>query len=515
LFTWPKSPRLLVVILVLVLWGVITHGTYAGSGDDLHYEIMAHSLAFDRDLDLANNYVNERNLAFGEHPDPTVHVGRGKDGRIRPLHDLGLPVLFVPYYMLAYELTRQIVQHVPASWLQRAKLNFRVTLRHLLSLAMIGITAWLGVTLFKVFVDISNNSARAFAWTVLLVVSPPLLSFSSLFFTEIVSAIVALLILLWIRRPSSGRFAALAAGAATGYVFLLHARNVGLFAGLLAVAVYRSRFWSDERMRRASFLGGVATLLLVRTAVTYHFWGTWVTTPDARFDIATPPVGESLTRLAGWLFDQEHGLLPYAPLYLLVPAGWLALWTRDHEFCVDLSVVMATYVGIMTVPLFNAHGWRGGWSPAARYLVPIAPMLGILAFSAAAYAPRLPAIARSILALQVALDVILWQHPKLLWNDGVGASALCRYLDGGTGRLSSYAPSLTTPIGFRTITVIVSIVIAWAVITALVKGSSATSVAGSRWCRRKVVLQPTSRHTYRSSSVTSSSGSRTTRVDSR
>jgi len=215
--------------------------------------------------------------------------------------------------------------------------------------------------------------------------------------------------------------------------------------------------------------------------VTHHFWGTWVTTPHARFDVATPVVGEGLTRLAGWLFDQEHGLLPYAPIYLLVPAGWLMLWRRNRQFCVELSVVVSIYVGVMAVPIFNAHGWRGGWSPAARFLVPVTPMLAILAFSAVAYTRPLPAIVMGIIALQVSLDVILWQHPKLLWNDGVGASALLRYLDGGTGRLSSYAPSLTTPIGFRTVTVIVGPVIVWAVITARVRRSSATSVAGLRW----------------------------------
>ena len=72
----------------------------------------------------------------------------------------------------------------------------------------------------------------------------------------------------------------------------------------------------------------------MRTAVKYHFWGTWLTTPHAGLgDVIgwQPFVTESATRLVGWLFDQEHGLLPYAPIYLLVPAGWLALWKRDRD----------------------------------------------------------------------------------------------------------------------------------------------------------------------------------------
>jgi len=471
----PKSPRLLVVILVLALWGLMTHGTYAGTGDDLHYEIMAHSLAFDRDLDLTNNYSASGSIAFGDDVDPSVHVRPGKDGRLRPLHDVGLPVLFTLYYAVAYKITEEIVEHVPGSWLQRAKLNFRVILRHLLSLAMIGITAWLGVTLFRVFTEMSNSPAKAFAWAALLVLSPPLLSMSSLFFTEILTAFVALRVFLWLRTPSTGRFGAVTAGAATGYLFLLHARNVGLTAGLLVLAAYRSRRWPDGRARLGSFLSGAAALFLVRTAVTFHFWGTWVTTPDARLDMAAPFVLESLTRLAGWLFDQEHGLLAYAPVYLLLPAGWLALWKRDREFCVEISAIVAACIAVVTVPIFNIHGWRGGWSPAARYLVPITPLLGILVFSAAAHVRRLPVLVIGLIVLQVSLDAIVWQRPKLLWNDGVGTSALLSYLDGGTGWLSSFFPSLVAPIGPWTIAMIISLAIAWVIITAWVISSSAAT----------------------------------------
>ena len=52
--------RWLALVVVLVLWGLITHGTYAGTGDEPHYQIMAHSLAFDRDLDLTNDYADVR-----------------------------------------------------------------------------------------------------------------------------------------------------------------------------------------------------------------------------------------------------------------------------------------------------------------------------------------------------------------------------------------------------------------------------------------------------------------------
>src|SRR5258706_292105 len=46
----------LFMIVGLVLASLITHSTHIGTGDEPHYLAIAHSLAFDWDLDLANNY---------------------------------------------------------------------------------------------------------------------------------------------------------------------------------------------------------------------------------------------------------------------------------------------------------------------------------------------------------------------------------------------------------------------------------------------------------------------------
>ena len=464
----PYMRRSLALLVVLVLWGLMTHGSYAGSGDEPHYMMIAHSLAFDHDLDLTNDYENPHNLALGGRVEPGAHIQPGKDGRLRPVHDIGMPVLFTPYYALAYEVTEKIVGYAPEGWLRRARLNFTVTLRHLLSLAMIALTAWMSACLFTVFMDMSNHSTRAFGWAALLTLSPPILSHSFLFFTEILSACIAFRVFVWLRGSPASRAASLLAGAAVGYLFLVHARNIGLIAALLALAIYRSRRWSNGSALLVWFLSGAAALFIMRTAVTYYLWGTWVTTPHARLEVVAgwqPFVTESLTRLAGWLFDQEHGLLPYAPIYLLLPVGWISLWRIDPELCGEISIMIVAYVGVMTVPALNPHGWRGGWAPAARFLMPVAPLLSILVFGAVAHARRFPLFVGALALVQICLDAILWQRPKLLWNDGTGTSSLLTYLDRGTGLLSTHVPSLLPPIGWRTITMIAVSAIGWALLT--------------------------------------------------
>src|SRR3954469_7668366 len=61
----PILTRRLALVVVLVLWGLITHGTSAGTGDEPHYEIITHSLAFDRDVDVTGDYGDLSNRALG------------------------------------------------------------------------------------------------------------------------------------------------------------------------------------------------------------------------------------------------------------------------------------------------------------------------------------------------------------------------------------------------------------------------------------------------------------------
>ena len=281
------------------------------------------------------------------------------------------------------------------------------------------------------------------------------------------------------------RLEALLAGTAVGFLLLLHARNAGLIAGLVVVALRalrRGRHWPD-RGALAAFVGGAAVLFAIRTAVTYYFWGTWLTTPHARLGAVSglqPMAAESLARIVGWLFDQEHGLLPYAPIYLLVPAGWFALRRRDRELGTDVTILVGAYVAVMTMPFLNAHGWRGGWTPAARFLVPVAPFLAILAFSAVAQVLRLPVIVLALVGLQIVLDAILWQYPGLLWNDGIGISALLKFLDGGTGRLSAYVPSIVPPLPVRTVAMVVVAAACWLLLTAWITRPTLTRPRNQR-----------------------------------
>jgi hypothetical protein len=432
--------RALQAIVVLVLWGLITHGTFAGTGDEPHYLAIAHSIAFDGDLDLANNYGGNEPLVGGGVLQPEAHVRPGVDGGARPVHDVGLPLIFAPVVRLAVPVTNALTRVVPESTMRRARLNPAVLYRQLVSLAMIALAAVLAGLMFDALIALGASTRAASGTVALLMLSPPLLIFSVLFFTELVSALLCFLVFYTIRlRDTRGVAQWWWLGCATGLLFLVHARNIGLTIPLAALALHRLRD-PEHRREAGAFALGLCAFVAVRTGINYAFWGTPVSNPHARF--ADWPgwaalVGETATRAVGLLADQEFGLLIYAPVYVAALWGARALMKTRRDVALSVFLTAGLYVALIVCPLTNVHGWTGGWNPAGRFLTPITPLLGLLVFAGLRAAPR--ALVVAVVTLQVAISAYAWQHPKILWNDGGGRAAFCEQLG---GRACGYLPSL-------------------------------------------------------------------------
>lgn len=431
--------RRLILIITLVLAGLITHGTYAGSGDEPHYLAIAHSLAFDRDLDLSNNYGAAEPLIAGGALEPGQHIQPGAGGTMRPVHDIGLPALLAPVSAVAAPAVAWAAPQVPQRIMRRLRLTPSTAYRNLLSVVMIGLAVMLALELFAALVLAGAAEPAAF-WTALLVaLSPPLLIHSILLFTEVLSALLVLLVFRRVTLERDGsiwRWGVL--GVVVGLLVLVHVRNIGLAAALFALGGW-TLLRARDRARLAAFAAGTTIVVLLRTAITFAMWGTWVTTPHAREGHWTglaSTVMESGRRLAGLLLDQEFGLLPYAPVFVALVPGLVALARRRPTLAGHIALVAGAYAITVLLPFVNVHGWTGGWSPAARFLVPILPLMA-LALPAGLAALGRP-IAIVLVAVQVALNAYFWQHPKNLWNDGDGVAAACAR---GTLPVCRYLPS--------------------------------------------------------------------------
>jgi hypothetical protein len=421
----------------------MTHGTYAGTGDEPHYLAIAHSLAFDGDLDVGNNYgVNEPLIGEGSL-EPEAHVRLDAHGIARPVHDVGMPLLFAPFVRIARPVARWLANVTPPSVMVRARLTPSVLYRHLISLGMIALATMLAGLIFDALVGLGASVRTAFGTALLLMLSPPLLIFSILFFTELPSALLCLVAFRQIcLSPRSGERAWILAGVATGALFLLHAKNIGLVIPLTLLTFFRNRE-PGERRGAVAFACGLVPMLALRTAVNYWLWGTLLTSAHARLS-ASVGLGEAgretAIRLTGWLVDQEFGLLIYAPVYLLALPGMIALMKTRRDLALGIVAVVACYVALIAWPMTNVHGWTGGWNPAARFLTPIVPLLGLAVSAGLRVVPR--ALAAAVVAVQVLISAYAWQHPKVLWNDGDGRAAVC---SAAGASVCEYLPSVVRP----------------------------------------------------------------------
>jgi hypothetical protein len=110
-------------------------------------------------------------------------------------------------------------------------------------------------------------------------------------------------------------------------------------------------------------------------------------------------------------------------LYLLVPAG--LVFGRRYRAAGWAVGIASAYLATILLPWVNVHGWTGGWAPAGRMLTPIVPLLALAVFAASRSIRGFGhwVVAASVV-LQIAVDAVVWQWPKSLWNYADGTSSL-------------------------------------------------------------------------------------------
>ena len=154
-------------------------------------------------------------------------------------------------------------------------------------------------------------------------------------------------------------------------------------------------------------------------------------------------------------------MLLTAPIYVLAPAGlWLLHRTRSRT-ARDVIVLLGVYLLPVLIPLTNSHGWRGGWSPAARFLVPVAP-LAALPILTVMLERRARVFLVTLVSLQICIDALLWSRPMLQWAEGTGQSPFILAIGGDA--LAAALPSLTRH-GALDVSVLVGLAILWLLLT--------------------------------------------------
>lgn len=405
------------------------------SGDEPHYLLITESLLTDHDIDLANNYAQNDGRLFGH--DGLMNDGHAfgdATGRLTSAHDMGIAVVLLPVYAVA----RAIGSTVPAGLLVRARMSRGLFVYSLVSVFLLVTTSIAstfivtrGATLTK-----NDTSRLAIAAAMVIVLAPPILSHAFLVFPETLMYAVTAFVVAGALRPPTlipRRAYFFAAAVALGCAPWLH-RKFSAFVLALAGAL-AWRMW-DELKRTGTLDRIVMLLLLLVPHLALHGWtlATWGTIlgpqfrTDTRLDITGIPQG-----LLGLFADRQYGLIAYSPFYLLLPACVVLARPALRPFLLAAVTLI--------VPMAAFDEWWGGFSPAARYLVPVLP-IATLAIIDGYARPRLRQAITVMALLQVPLTAVVWQRPRLLWPRDTGSNPLWSVLGNVGDSIQRLLPSV-------------------------------------------------------------------------
>jgi hypothetical protein len=401
-----RRPALAVgLTMFVVVWTLTTHGKYSADGDEPHYLVVTRSLYVDHDIDVANNYAaNDGKLIGHDGLVAGAHARMNHAQRVLPVHDLGASIALVPVYAIA----QPIANLMSDSLLTRIRMTRGLFLYALVSLTLLAVTSTACGLLARSMAR-ATSCGRAILAALLVGLSPPVLLHSYLIFPEAFGFVVMCAVVCWSLNPEPKMSGTWPLVAALGLLPWCHRKYSFLVFACAAVMMMRNpRFWRERSARDQAIL---ALLFLVPQAA-MHIWTftTWGTVGGPQMLDSLPFTLSGAPRgFLGLLFDRQYGLVANAPWYLLLPGAWMLAGRRAALFllpAVALDVPMAGFVV-----------WWGGFSTAARYLVPLLPFCAM----ALAWGLENRIFRRCVYAgtiLQIPITAYAWQHPRSLWPTG-------------------------------------------------------------------------------------------------
>lgn len=336
--------------LMATAWGLSPR---LPGGDEPHYLIITQSLLQDGDLQIENNH-QARDYASYFHGtlDPDF-LHRGRNEVIYSIHAPGLSVLVAPLF---------------AAFGYRGA-QATVMLCAVLTGGLLWACGWFATR---------SRAAAWFAWAAIASSLTFLVQGVSIFPDGPAATIVAAstLVLLWFeRRMPVNRGTLVALSAALAVLPFLHTRLAAVSAGVAAAVVWSlateaGRSSVERRQRLLTFLALPAAGVVAWLGYFQLLYGTpnpavaYGTHPETR--AAYVPGG-----VLGLLFDQDFGVLVFAPVLGAAVVGWVR---RDREVASGRKLLIAAVLYLGAVGTYWMW-WAGMPATPARFAAAILPAL--------------------------------------------------------------------------------------------------------------------------------------------
>lgn len=336
--------------LPMLLTAAIRARTGMVSGDEPHYLAISQALwEYGSPLDVLKIYTNHDYTSY--YPAPLdAHTSPGPDGRVLPMHSIGGPLLWA----LAFGL-----------WGHAGVVGF-----------MVAVSALTVVNIYLLLRDFRITQMYAFAVSVAFGVGTPILLYAPLTFIEPIGALICVYVMRKIHTAAVTNADLVLSSVALGLLPWIHSRFI-LFAAVLGLFLVLRIYREDKFALWGRYIRSIvpAALLFISFEI-YNLmvWHTLNFAPNQANIDAVPFQMSPTTGLVGIVLDQEAGILPSFPIFLLVIPGIFLMLSRQY-LRLHLSVFLL--VVPYTVIMCTFSLWQGAFGPPARLVVAVLPVLAV------------------------------------------------------------------------------------------------------------------------------------------
>jgi len=363
---WIRCILVFTALIVYILISAYHIQRTSLTGDEPHYLLITHSLWHDHDTNLYNNYKNKNYTSFFWYELRPAELDKVSATEIYSYrHKGGFPYTLIPGYVLGGQLGSVLLMNLFAALLMLQVFLLSYELFHSLT-------------------------ASFLTWSCISFTIPVVI-----YMNQIYPEILAALLVLWgvrrIRMLLSGNslrsrhfwINCLYIGITLIFLVFLKTRYVPLAGALVLFLTYHLlyRLLQGKLHIKHKFrmIAGVGLILILGVIVVlfvnkYVFDNTLFDRINDRRWMRWMLGGYNpLSGFLGLFFDQEYGVFPYTPFYIIALVGIGMLTRKELKTAWPiLGIIFLNYSAICLWPL-----WHAGPSPPSRYILPVLPLLGV------------------------------------------------------------------------------------------------------------------------------------------
>ena len=326
------------IILLINIW----QNTFHYYGDEPYYLLITHSISYDFDVDLKNNYENNDYSNFYNfhlRKQPSYE----KNNKIYSSHFIGLPILLaLPYKFLGKQGVILIISFIST----------------------------LFIYLFYKFVYLyfpKNSSKKIFILVLILLFTAPFLEMYSSIYPEIPAACIFLILFIDYQKNYINLFK-----HSFAFLFLALLGIKYLPAALFIWFLLAINYYKNKKLFLFCFL--TLLMILIHQSIIFYAYGEFKpfgiafshSKDSNNFSLSVFP-----TQFFKLLFGQRYGLFFCAPIYILAIYSFIK---NIKFFYLQFFIFF-----IHAFPFFMLDGVPGD-SPPARYFIAALPFLTFYLF---------------------------------------------------------------------------------------------------------------------------------------